>query len=140
MFECLIMGDSIAVGTAHFRKECVTIAKSGINSGQYLTHYISNTPFDTKTAIISLGANDSPDQLTYENLQKIRAKVNAERVYWILPAGNLKGSEVPIEHVQNIVTELAAQYGDVVLPITKISSDKIHPSKEGYKDLAEKTR
>ncbi len=32
MIECLILGDSIAVGTAQARPECVAYVKSGINS------------------------------------------------------------------------------------------------------------
>jgi len=34
MIECLILGDSIAVGIGQMRPECVVQAKSGINSVQ----------------------------------------------------------------------------------------------------------
>jgi len=32
MIECLIVGDSIAVGTAQQRPECVSLSQGGINS------------------------------------------------------------------------------------------------------------
>jgi len=35
MIECLILGDSIAVGIGQMRPECVVQAKSGINSEDY---------------------------------------------------------------------------------------------------------
>ena len=35
MLECLIVGDSIAVGTAMARPECVSLSKGGINSSQW---------------------------------------------------------------------------------------------------------
>ena len=35
MIDCLIVGDSIAVGTHHFKPECVAYAKGGINSNHW---------------------------------------------------------------------------------------------------------
>ena len=35
MIDCLIVGDSIAVGTHQFKPECVAYAKGGINSWQW---------------------------------------------------------------------------------------------------------
>jgi hypothetical protein len=51
-------------------------------------------------------------------------------VYWILPA--IK------PNIQDIVRKVANEYGDVVLPITSLQADKIHPSWAGYKDIAKK--
>ncbi len=39
MIECLILGDSIAVGTAQARPECVAYATSGINTTQFNKKY-----------------------------------------------------------------------------------------------------
>ena len=39
MLECLIIGDSIAVGTAMARKECVSYARGGWNSWQWNKDY-----------------------------------------------------------------------------------------------------
>ena len=127
------MGDSIAVGTSHFRKECVTIAKSGINSTSYNNKYVA-APFDTKTAIISLGANDTPDIDTYENLLKLRKSVNAERVYWILPA--IK------ERKRKQIWLVAKEYGDIIIDSRNvpISPDHVHPTFKGYKELAEQSK
>jgi hypothetical protein len=66
----------------------------------------------------------------------LRAKVQAGRVFWILPHGNLPAGGVPIEEIQRIVKVVAALHGDTVVPITRVQSDKIHPSWAGYKELA----
>jgi hypothetical protein len=56
----------------------------------------------------------------------------ADRVYWILPS--IK------PNIQETVKKVAAYYGDVVLPITKLQPDGIHPSWPGYKEIVEKTK
>jgi lysophospholipase L1-like esterase len=140
MLECLIIGDSIAVGVATVKTECVSYAKGGINSKQWVNQNIKNTPLVAKSVIISLGSNDHKYIKTESELRTIRELTKADRVYWILPAGNLKASEVSIESIQLTVNKIAKEYGDVVLPITKLQKDGIHPSWAGYKDLAEKTK
>jgi lysophospholipase L1-like esterase len=70
----------------------------------------------------------------------MREKVKGKRVFWILPAGNLKASQVNINYIQLTIKEIAAKYGDTVLPITRLQPDGIHPSWAGYKNIAEKTR
>lgn len=134
MFECLIMGDSLAVGTSYFRKECTTIAKSGINSEKYLTDYTSDVPFNTKTAIISLGSNDTPNIDTYENVLKLRKKINAQKVYWILPA--IK------EWKRKHVWMVAHEFGDSIIDPKSVpmSPDHVHPTFKGYRELAEETK
>ena len=132
MLECLIVGDSIAVGTASVRTECVVYAKSGINSYQWLNKNIGKTPLEAKTVIISLGSNDHKYVKTENELQTIRALTKADRVFWILPA--IKPD------IQEIVKKVAKEYGDTVLPITRLQQDSIHPSWAGYKELAEKTK
>lgn len=139
MIDCLVLGDSIAVGTQLQRQECVSYSKGGINSWQWNRMFADKT-ISANTVIISLGSNDHKHVKTQRELETMRARVKASRVFWILPHGNLKGSEVPIEKIQNIVKEIAAQYGDVVLPITRVQVDNIHPSWAGYKELAEKTK
>jgi lysophospholipase L1-like esterase len=128
MLDCLIVGDSIAVGTHQFKQECAVYAKGGINSKQWLDKNIQNTPLQAKTVIISLGSNDHKYVKTESELQTIRQLTKADRVYWILPA--IKPD------IQEIVKRVAAQYGDTVLPITSLQPDGIHPSWAGYKKLA----
>jgi lysophospholipase L1-like esterase len=140
MLDCLIVGDSIAVGVANVRTECVSYAKGGINSYQWLNQNVGKTPLLAKSVIISLGSNDHKYVKTENELRTIRQLTKAERVYWILPAGNLKASEVNIQYIQLLIKEIAKEYGDVVLPISNLQRDGIHPSWAGYKDLAEKTK
>ena len=139
MLECLIIGDSIAVGLTAYRPECASLSKGGINTWQYNKQYKSQD-LTADSVIISLGSNDHKHIKTLDELTKLRQRVQARQVYWILPHGNLKASEVPIENIQSIVKQLAADYGDIVVPITRVQKDNIHPSTAGYKLLSEKTQ
>ena len=132
MLECMIVGDSIAVGVSQVRTECVSYSKGGINSHQWLNTYVGKTPLVAKHVIISLGSNDHKYIKTRKELETIRALTKADRVYWVLPA--IKPD------IQEDVHAVAAYYGDVVLPITRLQKDGIHPSWAGYKQLAEKTK
>jgi lysophospholipase L1-like esterase len=132
MLECLIVGDSIAVGTATARPECVAYAKGGINSHQWLNKNIDKTPLIAKTVIISLGSNDHKYVKTESELQAIRELTKADQVFWILPA--IKPD------IQEIVRKVASKNGDTVLPITRLQKDGVHPSWAGYKELGEKTQ
>jgi lysophospholipase L1-like esterase len=126
------MGDSIAVGTQMFDKQCSVIAKGGINSYQWVNKNIDKAPYQAKTVIISLGSNDHKYVKTESELQTIRQLTKADRVYWILPA--IKPD------IQDIVRKVAAQYGDTILPITKLQPDGVHPTGAGYKDIVERTK
>ena len=132
MLDCLIVGDSIAVGTHQFKPECAVYAKGGINSKQWVDKNIKNMPLEAKTVIISLGSNDHKYIKTENELQTVRQLTKADRVYWILPA--IKPD------IQEIVKKVAAQYGDTVLPITSLQPDKVHPSWAGYKEIAKETK
>jgi lysophospholipase L1-like esterase len=139
MLECLILGDSIAVGTHQFRPDCVAYAKGGWNTWQWNRDYLKND-LTAETVIISLGSNDHKHVHTEAELLKMRNKVKGKRVFWILPAGNLKAGGVNINYIQLTVKEIAKQYGDTVLPITRLQPDGIHPSWAGYKDIANATK
>lgn len=139
MLECLVLGDSIAVGIAQQRPECVSLVKGGINSWQFNNKNITNIK-SAKTTIISLGSNDHKHIKTKRELETLRELVDAEKVFWILPHGNLKASEVDIKQIQGYIYDIALKYKDVVLPIANISRDNIHPTSRGYKELAEKTK
>jgi lysophospholipase L1-like esterase len=131
MIDCLIVGDNIAVGTHQFRPECRVHAKVGINSSQW-NRQNSSRDLTAKTLIISLGSNDHAGVRTMWELQQLRARADAERVFWILPA--IKPD------VQDMVRIIARDHGDVILPIPNLQADKVHPSVAGYKKLAEQTR
>lgn len=136
MLECLILGDSIAVGIGQVRKECVTYAVSGINSYNYVNRHLMYTEGNTqaKHVIISLGSNDTKNIDTYEELDSLRQMVKAEQVYWILP--NVK------ETKRKAVWMVANKYKDHVIDARQHdrSPDHIHPTYSGYKSIAEETK
>jgi hypothetical protein len=134
MIDCLIIGDSIAVGTKMFRPECADYAQGGITSHGWNKKF-GNNDLTAETVIISLGTNDWVKADTYTMLMNIRTKIKGKpRVFWILPNEESK----PL--IVHQVREVANQFNDVVLPTTRWQKDKIHPSWAGYKELAEKTR
>ena len=135
MIDCIILGDSIAVGTHHVRPECVAHARSGINSWQWRKDYLERdlgNNLVAETVIISLGSNDHQGIKTLEEISKIRLAVRAKRVFWILPA--IKPD------IQARVREVATGFGDTVLEINGLQPDGIHPSWAGYKNIAERTK
>ncbi len=137
MLECLIIGDSIAVGTAMARPECVSYSKGGWNSWQWNKDYLSKASSQpAKTVIISLGANDHKGVKTEAELRKMREAVKGDRVFWIDPGQDRK----PVPH--DAIVRIAKEYGDTILPRPKthMSADGIHPTGKGYGVLADQTR
>jgi lysophospholipase L1-like esterase len=134
MIECLIVGDSIAVGVSQVRKECVAYAKSGINSRDWNKKYLNKLQ-PAKTVIISLGANDLGVN-TEENIRTLRSKVKADRVFWLLPSQKLKPKQV------EAVIRVAFDFDDVFIPRPEnnISADGVHPTYKGYKELGDLTK
>jgi len=131
MIDCLVLGDSIAVGTEQFRPECVAYARGGWNTWQWNRDYLQND-LTANTVIISLGSNDHAGVKTRAELERVRNRVQGSRVFWILPA--IK------PNIQAIVQAVAEEHGDTVLPITRLQPDGVHPSWAGYRELAEKTK
>ena len=136
MLECLILGDSLAVGVGQIRKECATYAKSGINSYDYVNRHVLHTQGNTKATsiIISLGSNDTSKINTFEELDSLRQLVDADRVYWIVP--NIK------EDKRRAVLAVADKYKDFVIDARQhdASPDQVHPTYKGYKSISEKTK
>ena len=136
MIECLIMGDSLAVGVGQIRQECTTRAKSGINSYDYVNRHIwhANGNNQAKTIIISLGSNDTKNIKTFEELDTLRQLVKADRVYWIVPA--IK------EDKRKAVWAVANKYHDHVIEARnhELSPDKVHPTYKGYTSIANQTK
>jgi len=133
MLECLILGDSIAKGISDVRKECVAYVKSGINSTNFLNNY-GNMPLDAKTVIISLGSNDFETLHTFEAIHILRQRVEADRVIWIIP--NIKDTK------RSNVKDVAKIFNDMVIDARNYStsSDKVHPTGKGYRDIAKDTK
>lgn len=136
MLECLILGDSIAVGTKMFApKECVSYSKGGFNTWQWNKRW-GNTPLEAKTVVISLGTNDHSGVNTYKELSKVRYRISSIKVVWIMPPCN-KGFCKP--GVNSTVKEIAHNYGDTIISTEFVQPDHIHPSWRGYKDLVKKS-
>jgi lysophospholipase L1-like esterase len=131
MLDCLILGDSIAVGVGQFRPECEVHAKVGINSRNWVDRNITKD-LAAKTVVISLGSNDPKNMKTLKELFTLRQVVEAKRVYWIVPAVNAEAQEA--------VKIVADKFEDKILFIPQLSKDKIHPTANGYKELAKNTR
>lgn len=136
MLDCLILGDSIAVGAHQFKQECVAIAKGGINSWQYNRDYVKNrkNDFGSEVVIISLGSNDHVGVKTYNELYRLREHVKSQRVYWVLP------NPEKFPRQADDVNLIAISFGDQVLKTNKYQPDQVHPSGDGYKELANKAQ
>jgi hypothetical protein len=137
MLECLVIGDSIAVGVSQARPECVSYAKIGINSSLWNRDYLPQAvDKNYETVVISLGANDHKGIPTENELRRMRVNVSGKRVFWIDPGKSRK----PVAH--DAIMRIAGQYGDTVIarPQDQMSADGIHPTGQGYKTLANQTR
>jgi hypothetical protein len=125
MIECLIIGDSIAVGVGSVSPQCETIAKVGINSKNFVVSY-KYIP-SAKTTVISLGSNDGNADFS-KYLINLRSKVSG-KVVWILSANNA--------NARAIALKIARQNGDSVVYLSQFkSADGIHP--KSYSSVASK--
>ncbi len=134
MLDCMIIGDSIAVGVSGAMPHCRAYARTGYTTGRWINEFLPVArELPTRNTIISLSANDLNTINTESNLLKIRAQIRTDQVYWILPNLKLKPTQV------QIVRKVAADFGDVVLerPTTDISGDGVHPTATGYRRIAE---
>ena len=131
MLECLILGDSIAVGTHQARPACAVYANNGINSRDFVNRYIGKD-LVADTVVISLGSNDHKGIKTKNELLDLRSQVVAKKVYWIMPA--IKPD------IQEVVEEVAHKYGDWIIRIPYLSKDGVHPTRQGYKKIGEITK
>jgi hypothetical protein len=126
-----VIGDSLAVGVAHFQPSCEMVARVGISSRDYIDHLLGFVSPVAQQAVISLGVNDSPSRTTLMNLRVVRARIHARRVYWLLPG--IK------DDVRRMIYSVAAQHHDVLIdtrPISRSQPDHLHPTREGYYQIA----
>lgn len=133
MIECLILGDSIAVGIGQMRPECVVEAKVGINSEDYANGLFRHFEIvDSKKTIISLGSNDAYVE-SYGPMLALRELIKGD-VIWILSSNN--------EESRFAALTIAKQFGDDVVDIMAypMSPDGVHPTGKGYKMIAEETK
>jgi lysophospholipase L1-like esterase len=126
MLECLIIGDSIAVGIGQYRPDCVVEAKVGINSRNYIKTY---TLPKSELTVISLGSNDLGMSNQYSVLYNLRSEIKGN-VLWILPANN--------DEARNNILTIASIHNDKVADIRQLplSKDGVHPTTKSYETLA----
>lgn len=139
MLECLILGDSIAQGIANHRPECVEYAEVGQNSRQANRAYRTRR-LNADTVIVSLGTNDHKYIDTYAELIQLRESIKANKVIWIIPNAVNPNSGANITVVQASIRSIAGAYSDSILTIPKPMADRYHPTNNGYKNLADRTR
>lgn len=130
MLDCIILGDSIAVGLSQARPDCAVAAFSGITSARYVQTFAGVA--HVRTAIISLGVNDGDAVATAENLGRLRRLVAADVVYWLLTGGNPRARDA--------VREVAGRFGDRLIDAAPLAgADHVHPDRGGYARLATET-
>lgn len=130
MIECLILGDSIAVGISQIRTECIVQARSGINSEDYANGLFRHFELiHAKKTIISLGSNDANIE-SYGPMLALRELLKGD-VIWILSSNN--------EESRYAALTIAAQFGDTVVDtrVYPLSKDGVHPTTSGYKMIAD---
>jgi len=133
LLECLILGDSIAVGVGYNRPECVIEAKVGVNSQDYVNGLFRHFELvEAKKTIISLGSNDSYVE-SYGPMLALRELIKGD-VIWILSSNN--------EESRYAALAIAKHYNDSVIDIKSypMSKDGVHPTGKGYKMISDNTR
>jgi lysophospholipase L1-like esterase len=130
MLECLIIGDSIAVGIAQHRSECLAYAQVGITSHAWNNKFLGKD-LQSRSTTISLGTNDYSTFKTFEELYALRQNLTG-KVQWVLPANGADR--------QAAVVRVAKIFGDTTFLIPELAKDKVHPTSSAYRQLAKETQ
>ena len=129
MIDCLVLGDSIALGFGQVRPDCTSISVSSITTNNWLLTKSSQIQ-PANTTIISLGTNDWNFETLEPDLERVRSTLSG-RIFWILPSATLRPQQ------RAIVEKVAKSHGDLVLnPPKSLEADGIHPTYTGgYQEL-----
>lgn len=133
MLTCLILGDSIAVGTSMYKPHCEVHAKVGINSSAWNKRWLTSS-ISADEIIISLGSNDWSASVTKHELTLLRSHIApGKRVIWYIPA--IK------PNIRSVVESVALANGDGLIDLLSIprGPDGIHPTGTGYRMLSKMT-
>ena len=129
MLDCLILGDSLAVGVGQARPGCDVVARVGINSSAYLHTLFATVRKAASSVVISLGVNDDPAMNTLDNLRRLRTGLQATQVTWLLPG--LK------DNVRRAIQTVAAEHRDRLVDTkADAGADHLHPTAAGYRHIA----
>lgn len=117
---CLVLGDSIAVGTHQALASqgivCERHARVGISSS-VIEDYPVMTSADT--VIISAGSNDNPNLNNVPTYERLRAKYAGKKIIWILPRSRTLAHQV---------LQVAGKYRDAYVDgISFQPADRLHP-------------
>jgi lysophospholipase L1-like esterase len=126
--DCMILGDSLAVGIAQNLPQCEAHAQVGITTHAF---YMRSDKWSSDTVLISLGSNDlGPAPIQYDVLRKFRKTINAKRVFWVLPNVN--------QVARLAIKDIAKDNGDYLIDAknSETSPDRIHPTARGYREIA----
>lgn len=131
MLECLIVGDSIAVGVSQYRPECLSHARVGITSKAWNNKFLTRV-IGAETTIISLGSNDWNADTTLKEIITLREVIKSKKVFWVMPS--IK------PEIQYMVQIVADMFDDDILYVRETSKDGVHPTSKEYKRLAKETK
>ena len=126
MLECLILGDSIGLGTAHainarYAAQCDVLAAERARALQILRWRFPRKRYGA--SIVAIGSNDAANAHLAETLRGIRTRIATRRVIWLLPYDRRRAY---------IVSAVAATYSDETLDLMRFPSrDRVHPSSYG---------
>ena len=130
MITCAIVGDSLAVGIANFRHDCINVAHVGVTTAQAKSQ-LHQLPIGINQVLISIGTNDRHSE-TFIEASKLRSNLKNKCVIWLLP------SPTP---ARSAILSIAKKWGDMVLDTSPwIHQKSIHPSSEGYRELAKRSK
>ena len=120
--NCVLVGDSIAVGIAPYTK-CEIQAKIGRTAK---SAYANSWQLNAETTVISLGSNDVNDPNFESTLRNLRKEITSDVVIWILPYNKT---------MQEKIKKIAYEKKDAIVTLTPFpTTDGIHP--QNYKDVA----
>ena len=119
--DCMIMGDSLALGISRARKGCAVHAEPGVGSAVFVSNFRGPA---RGHVLISLGSNDHPNSDTLRWLGELRGRIDGQ-VTWILPPNN--------QRARDAVASIARRNGDRILDVRPfVGSDGVHPTQSGY--------
>lgn len=124
MFECLILGDSIAVGAAReinarYARHCDVVALERATVSQILSWRKPGKSYGT--SIFAIGSNDEPNAALTSKLIGLRRSISSRRVIWLLPYSRPRAY---------LVNSVAISFGDESIDLARFPTrDRVHPTR-----------
>lgn len=124
--DCLVVGDSIAVGIGQYT-DCEVIAKKGINSNQLLKS-LPEPMYSKKTILISIGSNDEKSKA--DTYLALRTRLVGTHVIWVMP--------IQKEDPRNFAETFKVKFGDSIIDLRNYPYEKdgVHPTAITYRKIA----